>query len=598
MRQKYVAAIDEEVLMKRYLLFCALLILLVSCASPSVISSTPTAVPEHPTPTQFDLPPNAVVGKVVDGTNKAVSGAIVRLQATKNYTRTDEQGQFQLENVPLDEPASITAWAEGFYINNAIATLDQPKITIEIHRFSQEDNPNYEWLTSSNLLGEGEDLGCAECHATVNSGIDFSLPVDEWLLDAHSQSAVNPRFITTYNGTDIHGNQSPLTQFIPANPTRRNSGDYSYVALAPDPEEPYFGPGYKLDFPDSAGTCGNCHVPGAAAKPNMNFSVDVNHVEGVAEEGIFCDFCHKVWDVNLNEDTELPYENMPGVLSFEFRRPPEGHQFFAGPYDDVAPGEDTYSPLQQQSQFCAPCHFGVFWDTTIYNSFGEWLDSPYSDPETGQTCQDCHMPRLGVTHFVRPEKGGLSRDPETIFSHRMPGAKDEVLLQNAVSMYVNANKIENEIHIQVRIENDKTGHHIPTGYPGRHMILLVQVYDDNGDSLDHVDGPTLPDWCGIGNPNDGYYAGQPGEIYAKILQEDWTGYYPTVAYWTPNTVLFDNRIEALESVSSKYVFDNPNDAQVHLEVRLFLRRSFIDLMDWKDWDAPDILMEESTIVLD
>ncbi len=40
--------------------------------------------------------------------------------------------------------------------------------------------------------------------------------------------------------------------------------------------------------------------------------------------------------------------------------------------------EDTYLPLYQQSQYCAPCHYGIFWDTTIYNSYGEWLDSPYS----------------------------------------------------------------------------------------------------------------------------------------------------------------------------------------------------------------------------
>jgi hypothetical protein len=25
------------------------------------------------------------------------------------------------------------------------------------------------------------------------------------------------------------------------------------------------------------------------------------------------------------------------------------------------------------------------WDTEIYNSFGEWLASPYSDTDTGQT---------------------------------------------------------------------------------------------------------------------------------------------------------------------------------------------------------------------
>jgi hypothetical protein len=114
--------------------------------------------------------------------------------------------------------------------------------------------------------------------------------------------------------------------------------------------------------------------------------------------------------------------NMPGVLSYEFRRPPEGHQFFSGPYDDVAPFEDTYSPIQRESQFCAPCHFGVFWDTQIYNSFGEWLASPYSNADTGKTCQDCHMPPGKVDHFARYSVGGMQRDPMTIFSHLMPGS--------------------------------------------------------------------------------------------------------------------------------------------------------------------------------
>ena len=45
-------------------------------------------------------------------------------------------------------------------------------------------------------------------------------------------------------------------------------------------------------------------------------------------------------------------------------------------------------PLIEESQFCAPCHFGVFWDALIYNSFGEWLESSYSDPsfENAKTC--------------------------------------------------------------------------------------------------------------------------------------------------------------------------------------------------------------------
>ena len=90
------------------------------------------------------------------------------------------------------------------------------------------------------------------------------------------------------------------------------------------------------------------------------------------------------------------------------KRPFNGHQFFAGPFDDVAPGEDTYTPIQKESAYCAPCHFGKFWEVEIYNSYGEWLDSPYSDPETGQTCQDCHMPPGLNDRFASIDAGGAT----------------------------------------------------------------------------------------------------------------------------------------------------------------------------------------------
>lgn len=542
-------------------------------------------------PTQH---PQIVSGRVVNENGQPISDAIVRLQATKTQTSTDEQGVFRLEDIPLNKPVTITAWAEGYYINGAQASSEQSEIVIELHNIPQDDNPHYEWLTSGTLRGEMENQGCAECHAAQDSNPPFPLPLDEWRQDAHSQSAVNPRFLSTYNGTDLHGNQSPQTTFIPASPTRRNSGGYDYVALPPDPDQPYFGPGYKLDFPDSAGNCATCHVPGAASKPGMSFSVEVNEIEGVEKEGVFCDFCHKIWDVKLDSKTEMPDPDKPGVMSYVFRRPPEGHQLFIGPYDDVAPGEDTFSPLQSESAYCAPCHTGTFWSNKIYNSYGEWLDSPYSDPENGMTCQDCHMPPSGATMVAREEVGANQRAPDTVFTHKMPGALDEEFLQNAVTLNIDARN-DDKVEVNVQIVNDNTGHHVPTDYPGRQLILIVQAFDGDGNLLEQISGPVLPDWCGEGDPDEGYYAGLPGVAYAKILQEDWTGYYPTVAYWNPTTVLMDNRIAAFETAESEYVFEA--GAEVEIQVQLWLRRSFIDLMDWKDWEVPDILMEESSLVL-
>ena len=367
-----------------------------------------------------------------------------------------------------------------------------------------------------------------------------------------------------------------------------------HFPLPPDPSKPYYGPGYKLDFPDSAGNCSACHAPMEAV--SAPYGIDPTTIEDTAE-GISCDFCHKVWAVKL-DSLEMPYPNMPGVLSYEFRRPADGHQLFMGPLDDVAPGEDTYSPLQNQSQFCAPCHTAVFWDTQIYNSYGEWLESSYSDPEQGRTCQDCHMPAGLSDHFVLPDAGGLKRDPGTIFSHQMPGAADEELLQSAVSMAVEGRKEKGNVSIRVNITNDQTGHHVPTDSPMRHLILLVQAVDEAGQPLELISGPLIPDWGGIGANDAGYYGGQPGTIYAKVLEELWTEITPSGAYWNPTRIVSDNRIAALETAVSDFAFLDSDNQAITVHVTLIFRRAFIELMEQKGWDVPDIIMEEQTFILD
>jgi hypothetical protein len=537
-------------------------------------------------------------GRVTDENDKPIPGAIVRIKATGIETVSDQQGHFLLTGLAPGEQVFVTAWASGYFINGVDGVLPGASdVEIVLHAHHDHDNPDYAWLPSTYHPGEGENQGCAECHSTAyTEGIQSAsgsatFPVDEWLLDAHAGSALNLRFLTMYNGTDVAGHQSPATRYA-------SSRDYGRFPLRPDPEQPYFGPGYKLDFPETDGNCAACHTPAASA--NNPYGVDPTTVNGVPAEGVPCDFCHKVWAVRLDSTSGLPYPNMPGVLSFEFRRPPEGHQFFAGPLDDVAPGEDTYSPLQRQSQFCASCHFGVFWDTLVYNSFGEWLESPYGDPETGKTCQDCHMPPMGAAYFARPEAGGQERDPSTIFSHRMPGAADEALLQNAVSMEVEAQIKVEQVLVNVVISNDKTGHHVPTDSPLRHMILLVNVTDSLGETLEQVDGPVVPEWGGLGDPGAGYYAGLPGTAYAKILQELWTEVTPSGAYWNPTRVVSDNRLAAFASDTSVYTFSTGAAGQLPsqpftVQVTLLFRRAYIDLMDQKGWDMPDIVMASETI---
>ncbi len=529
---------------------------------------------------------SAIQGVVVSEEDLPITGALVRIKTTEQYAITKDDGTFKLANLAQNQPIILTAFAPGYYIGGgesfAPGTTDA---IIVLKKHSNTDNPEYEWMSA--LSSEGKAGNCQNCHEGIDPN-EGSLPFTEWKIDAHANTLNNIRFMTMYSGTDIAGNQSPLTQY-------GTNRDYGRIPLRPDLSQPYYGPGYKLDFPDTSGNCAACHAPAAAI--DLAYDTDPTTVSGVGKEGVACDFCHKVWNVNLDLATGMPYPNTPGALSFEFRRPHGEHQFFAGPFDDVAPGEDTYTPIQRQSQFCAPCHSARFWDTQIYDSFGEWLASPYSDPQTGKTCQDCHMPVGLNNHFARIDKGGMTRDPKTIFSHRMPGASDETLLKNAVTMTATTKIEADRLIVDVSITNDKTGHHVPSDSPLRQLILLLIVRDDQGNTLPLIKGETIPEYGGVGDPEQGYYAGYPGKIYAKILMELWTEISPTGAYWNPTRIASDNRLAAFTTDRTTYIFATPMNQEVIVDVRLIFRRAFKELMDQKSWDVPDILMEVKEIVI-
>ncbi|MEW6578906.1 MAG: hypothetical protein AB1435_06890 [Chloroflexota bacterium] len=163
-------------------------------------------------------------------------------------------------------PFKLTAWAEGYFCVGPVdAEAGATDVELLLVAHSDEDNPAYEWLPSRYHAGLGENQGCAECHSAGGTALPFTLPVDEWQLDAHSQSATNPRFLTMYLGTDVNGNQSPMTRY-------GYSRDYGRFPLRPDPSQPYYGPGYKLDFPETAGNCAACHTPAAAV--NASYGTD------------------------------------------------------------------------------------------------------------------------------------------------------------------------------------------------------------------------------------------------------------------------------------------------------------------------------------
>ncbi len=517
------------------------------------------------------------IAGIVQDEDGPVGGAIVRVQAMDNCITTSHDGSFVLRGLATQAELTVTARADGYFIGWTKAHPGASDALITLKRYYTGDNLDYDWVSTEGTEGS---KSCGHCMPGVYA---------EWKADAHSKSAVNPRFLTMYTGADMDGNRSPLTSY-------GSSRDYGRFPLRPNPDEPYYGPGYVLDFPETAGNCAACHAPAAAAKPGQAYAVRVDKVSGIAAEGVFCEFCHKIGGVTLDPETQVPHSNMPGVLSMRLHRPGKGEELFFGPFDDVT-RRVSYLPLQRESAFCAPCHFGRFWGVQVYNSYGEWLASPYSDPKRGKTCQDCHMPTTKNTTFALPEKGGVSRPAGCILSHRMPGADDVDLLQDTASLDMSAQRVADRIKVEVMVTNEKAGHHIPTDHPARNILLVVSAADASGKELRCLSGQLIPDWGGKGNAPDDY-AGRPGKGYAKILEELWTEISPTAAYWRQIVLREDTRIPALSTDVTRYEFHAPEDSgPITIEAKLIFRRAFKELARQKKWNVADILMEHRKTVV-
>lgn len=490
--------------------------------------------------TAYAQTPVTVNGLVMDTTGP-VTGATVRVRNTELVFLTDDDGYFTIANLAAGQEIEITAWAEDYYIAYTHVTPPAEGVILTLRRFHTEDHVDYEW--ASPIAGTS-DGACGDCHPMI---------LEQWLGNAHGQAISNARFYSLYNGTSLSGEQK-------------------------------VGRGYVDDFPGTAGNCAQCHAPGAGI--NAYLTVDMNNVRDDMTAGIHCDYCHKIGGVYLNPATDSVYPNAPGAQSTRMLRPPEDDNIFFGPYDDIH-DPDTRLPLISESAFCAPCHQFSMWGTPIYESYNEWLASPYA--ETGITCQDCHMPPNGDAIFALPAVGGLEHPPETIPSHLQLGVTSEALLQNTVEMEVDAQPTADGIMVTVAIRNTGAGHHIPTDHPGRHMILTVEALDEHGSHLTLIDGSEVPVW-------GGEQAGQPGTAFAKILQDAMTGEQPVVSYWRQCFIVEDTRLSALATHTSQYLFEVPNgDTQVAISVKLIFRQLFQEDAELHNWSTPDTLMASANI---
>ena len=485
-----------------------------------------------------------ISGIVTNGISR-IPFARVRIQTAPTFSTSDSSGNFILTGVISSDTLVLTAWAEGYFNGKTRAAAGDTGLVFILKPIPSEDNKHYKWLLPE--PSSETETRCINCHS--------GSIIPQWKKNLHSESAVDQLVLTMYNGTNLDGDTN-------------------------------VEPGFKLDFPDSAGSCANCHAPTAALKQGSG-KADLDNVDGVDAFGIHCDFCHKI--VNTSADLS---GSSPGSMSIEVRRPGPSQKLFVGSFDDV-PGSDTYSPLFESSLICAPCHQYFSDKTPIYTSYTEWLSSNYSNE--GIECQDCHMKPDGITTNISPSSGGLERDPMSIPSHLQMGEKDSLFIAGAVKMDVFPEISADILEVKVEVANEKTGHHFPTGSPLRNVILILTAKKGDKTILEYSGNNVVPEWGGIGNEQNDY-SGMPGKGFARILQDQY-GNYPA-PQWRQVTVRSDTRIPAKVTDISTFAFKIPDETgMIVLNTKLIYRKAFKQLTDVKKWNIEDIIIKNVTSII-
>jgi hypothetical protein len=449
----------------------------------------------------------------------------VRWQGARSYVVTDSAGRFRLpwRGALRTAARTVTASRPGYRIAAArIQTSevaeDLGNLKLRLDSLPAEDNEDYHWLSPH--PSATASANCGNCHAAIYR---------EWNTSAHARAARNPR----------------LHQFI----------------ADPDGRSP---PGWDLsrEHPLGIGVCATCHAP------TQDGDDDVRHATGVAADGVHCDYCHKVVDAPTDKlGTRFGRDGLVML------RPRDGDVLSYGPLPDAVRSGESFAqmPVYQESRACAACHEGVVFGVHVYGTYSEWLHSPAR--AQGIQCQGCHMTPTGRLTNIAPGHGGIPRDPRTLASHGFPGGQAD-MLRRCLQMDV---QCEGK-RVAVTVRSDLVGHHVPTGFIDRHLLLVVQAFDPHGTPIALASGPRLP-------PAAGTWSGAAGWLYGKQLHND-NGDAP-LPFWLPGLEMTDTRLRPGEPDRRAFVFAAK---PARIEVRLWYRRFWQVVADARGWRDNDVLV--------
>ena len=206
-----------------------------------------------------------------------------------------------------------------------------------------------------------------------------------------------------------------------------------------------------------------CHAPTILVTGDLAMELPITR------EGITCDFCHTVADVDL-EKPDGPFVLEPGDVK-------------RGPYRYSKPvGHETaYSALHRASPLlCAACHEYVnALGVAVLSTYSEWKAGPY--PARGVPCQDCHMALVPGSVAV----GGGDQGLRLVNQHRLVGGSARSQLARGLDLKLEPPaRSGSQATVTVVVTNVAAGHAIPGGLSTKSLVLEVGVEMGDG-RLEH-----------------------------------------------------------------------------------------------------------------